>query len=79
VIDGLGSLEADGDSKVISALAKLAYEFEVTLPMGPDVDLFTNAQLLVLGSPFLDPNNTGGAELKHPTFLSGSGGLRLHF
>jgi hypothetical protein len=119
-IDGLGSLDVSGDSKVISALAKLAYEFEaglfrpyaavglgiaeyqidlngpapgsddemvlagilelgITLPMSPDAELFSSAQLLILGSPFLDPNNTGGAELERPTFLSGSGGVRLHF
>jgi hypothetical protein len=119
-INGLGTLNASGETRVLSALAKVAYEFDLgvlrpfaaaglgiarytidldapssgtdedivlagelelgaSVAVTEQVDLFTSAQLLILDNPDLDPTSTGSAELNHPTFLTGSVGLRLHF
>jgi opacity protein-like surface antigen len=119
-IDGLGTIELDGNVSVVTTLAKLAYDFdlnslkpfvaigiglahfeaEIQVPItGSDhdtvlagaveggfayvvsdrVDLFTKAQLLVLGDVTLDPAGTGDSTLDTPLLVSGSAGIRIGF
>ena len=56
-----------------------AVEGGLSFRLSERIDVFAAAQFMMLGNVTLDPANTGDADLENPSFVTSSGGLRIHF